>query len=295
MRSVLTWYRVQIALLFIAPIIAVAALYAMGKAVPVPVLGRGYVIRIELPEPGTPLGLPEIHGPDDPTRPLVVIDAGHGGHDPGASGAGHKEKTVVLALAKALRDQLLAEGGIRVALTREDDRFLALAERVNIARQLRADLFLSIHADSAGEREGISGASVYTLSETASSEAAARYAERENQADRINGIELSGNNTSVNAILVELAQRRTSAASVDFASLILREGQGRLQFHPQPLRSAALAVLRAPDVPSVLFESGFITNEADVQRLTSPEGQQAFAEAVARAIRVHLARNSMSL
>jgi N-acetylmuramoyl-L-alanine amidase len=288
----LAWYRIQILLLFLAPVLAVAALYVFGRVIPVPYLGRDYVLRIELPEPGTTIGLPEIQGPDDPSRPLVVIDPGHGGHDPGASGAGLREKTLVLGLARSLRDRLLAEGGIRVAMTRDDDRYLALAERVQIARALGADLFLSIHADSAGDREGVSGASIYTLSERASSEAAARFAERENRADRLNGIELSGESETINAILVELAQRRTSASSESFADLIVREGEGVLEFHPEPRRSAGLAVLRAPDVPSVLFESGFITNESDARRLSSPSGQRAFAEAMARAIRVQLARTS---
>lgn len=286
------WYRIQIALLFVAPVLAVAGLYVFGRVLPVPYLGRDYVVRVELPEPGTTIDLPEVLGPEDPSRPLVVIDPGHGGHDPGASGMELREKTVVLGLARALRDKLLAEGGIRVALTRDDDRYLALAERVQIARALEADLFLSIHADSAGEQEGVSGASIYTLSEQASSEAAARFAERENEADKINGMELSGSNANVNAILVELAQRRTSAASVEFGDLIVREGEGVLPFHPQPRRSAALAVLRAPDVPSVLFESGFITNRREAQRLASPEGQRAFAQAMAQAIRVQLARAS---
>ena len=288
----LAWYRIQIVLLFVAPLLAVAGLYVFGRVLPVPHLGREYVIRIELPEPGTTVGLPEVLGPDDPSRPLVVIDAGHGGHDPGASGVDLREKTVVLGLARALRDQLLAEGGIRVALTRDDDRYLALVERVQIARALGADLFLSIHADSAGEQEGVSGATIYTLSEQASSEAAARFAERENMADTINGMELSGSNENVNAILVELSQRRTSAESDGFAELIVREGEGKLSFHPEPRRSAALAVLRAPDVPSVLFEAGFITNRSEAQRLASPEGQRAFAEAMAQAIRVQLARAS---
>jgi N-acetylmuramoyl-L-alanine amidase len=285
-------YRIQIVLLFLAPVLAVAALYVFGRAIPVPHLGRDYVIRIELPEPGTTVGLPDVLGPDDPSRPLLVIDAGHGGHDPGASGLDIREKTVVLGLARALRDELLAGGGVRVALTREDDRYLALAERVQIARALGADLFLSIHADSAGEQEGVTGASIYTLSDQASSEAAARFAERENQADRINGMELSGENANVDAILVELSQRRTSAQSVEFAELIVREGEGALNFHPQAVRSAGLAVLRAPDVPSVLFEAGFITNREEARRLASAEGQRAFAEAMARAIRVQLARAS---
>ncbi len=287
-------YRLQIILVFLAPVLVLGAIYALGRAVPVPHLGRDYVIRIDLPGPGTTIGLPPVQGPEDVTRPLVVIDAGHGGHDPGASGDGIREKTLVLGLARALRDRLLAEGGIRVAMTRDDDRFLALGERVDIARRLNADLFVSIHADSAGERDQVTGASIYTLSESASSEAAALYAARENQADRINGIELSGDNANVNAILVELSQRRTSQESAEFAQLIVREGSASLNFHDQPLRSAALAVLRAPDVPAVLFESGYITNRGEADRLGSPQGQAAFAEAMARAIRIYFARASVA-
>lgn len=287
-------YRLQILSLFLAPLLVLAGALALGQVIPVPVLGRTYVVRVPLPEPGSALDLPEVLGPPDSTRPLVVIDAGHGGHDPGASGADYTEKTLVLALARSLRDHLLAEGGIRVAMTRSDDRFLALTERVEVTRRLNADLFVSIHADSAGTREEVSGASIYTLSDVASSEAAARFAARENQADVINGVDISGADDSVNAILVELSQRRTSQNSVQFAGLIVREGSEALDFHDQPLRSAALAVLRAPDVPSVLFESGYITNEAEAARLSSAEGQQAFAAAMARAIRVFFARESVA-
>lgn len=287
-------YRLQIALVFLAPVALLVALYALGDVLGVhaPLLGRSYVIRVPLPEGGERVGLPPIQGPDDPTRPLVVIDAGHGGHDPGASSAGIKEKTLALALARALRDQLLRDGGVRVALTRDDDTFLVLEERAEIARQLGADLFLSIHADSAGDKAAVSGASVYTLSERASSEAAARFAARENSADTVNGIPLTGRDEQVNAILVELAQRQARAQSEELAGLILREGTGALDFHPQARRSAALVVLRAPDVPSALFEAGFVSNPEDAGRLASPQGQARFAEVMARAIRIYFARQA---
>ncbi len=292
------FYRLQITLVFLAPVLLLVALYTLGDALGVraPLLGRGYVIRVELPDAGVRVGLPPVEGPDDPSRPLVVIDAGHGGHDPGASGAGVlggiKEKTLALALARALRDRLLRDGGVRVAMTRDDDTFLVLEERAEIARQLGADLFLSLHADSAGDRAGVSGASVYTLSARASSEAAARFAARENSADVVNGIPLAGRGEQVNAILVELAQRQSQAQSDEFAGLILREGEGALDFHPQPRRSAALVVLKAPDVPSALFEAGFISNPEEAGRLASPEGQARFAEAMARAIRIYFARQA---
>lgn len=290
-----TWYRIQIVLVFLAPVILLAGLYVLGTAIPVPYLGRDYVIRFALSEPGTTVGLPDIEGPQDASRPLVVIDAGHGGHDPGASGVGIREKTLVLGLARGLRDQLLVEGGIRIALTRDADRYLALAERVEIARSLGADLFISIHADSAGGQQDVSGASIYTLSDDASSEAAARFAERENEADEVNGVELSGQSENVNAILVELSQRRTSDESAQFADLIIREGEESLVFHQQARRSAELAVLRAPDVPSVLFEAGFITNPDEARRLTSSGGKRNFALTLARAIRVFFARNSVGV
>jgi N-acetylmuramoyl-L-alanine amidase len=286
------WHRLQIALVFMAPVALIGGLYLLGLALPVPHLGRDYVIRMPLPRAGAAVGLPPIEGPTDPSRPLVVIDAGHGGHDPGAVGEGFREKTLALGLVRALRDRLLREGGVRVALTRDDDRFLVLEERVAIARALGADLFLSVHADSAGDKNEVSGASVYTLSERASSEAAARFAARENSADQVNGVPLAGRSANVNSILVELSQRRSSGSSASFAGLILREGEGLLRFHPQARRAASLAVLRAPDVPSVLYEAGFVTNPDDADRLASPEGRERFATVMARAIRIHFAREA---
>jgi N-acetylmuramoyl-L-alanine amidase len=283
-------YRLQMTLVFLAPVLLLAGLYLLGLSLPVPALGRNYVIRFELPEAGKPVDLPQVQGPQDSARPLVVIDPGHGGHDPGASGEVVREKMLTLGLAHALRDELLRQGGVRVALTRDDDTFLVLEERAEIARALGAGLFLSIHADSAGEREGVTGASVYTLSATASSEAARRFAARENSADMVNGVPLVNQTDSVNAILVELSQRRTQEQSADFAALVVREGEGAIDFHPQAQRSAALAVLRAPDVPSALFEAGFISNPDEARRLASPDGQRAFAEFMARAIRIYFAR-----
>jgi N-acetylmuramoyl-L-alanine amidase len=285
-------YRLQIALVSVAPVLVLAAIVALGTMLGMAPgqSGGGYLIRIELPAAGKPVGLPPIEGPDDPSRPLIVIDPGHGGHDPGASAEGVEEKVLTLALGRALRDRLLEAGGIRVAMTRDDDSFLVLEERAEIARQLGADLFLSIHADSAGELNEVSGASVYTLSARASSQTAARFAARENSADVVNGVPLAGRTGDVSAILVELSQRRVQAQSDEFAGLILREGQGRLVFHPQARRSASLVVLGAPDVPSALFEAGFVSNPEDAGRLASAEGQRRFAEALSRAIRVYFAR-----
>lgn len=284
--------RAQLLLLVLLPLALVAMLVASAQRIPVPELGRAYVLRVTLPQADVPAALPEVAGRAG--LPLVVIDAGHGGHDPGASGQGYREKTVVLGLARALRDELEREGRVRVALTRDDDRYLVHAERVGIARRLDADLFLSIHADSAGDAAEVTGASIYTLSEKASSQAAALYAERENASDRLNGVDIGGQSDVVSTILVELSQRRTQEQSAEFARLIQREGEGVIRFLRQPHRAAALKVLRAPDVPSVLFESGFITNEADAQRLASPEGRARFAKAMARAIRIYFARQQES-
>jgi N-acetylmuramoyl-L-alanine amidase len=284
--------RLQVLLLFLAPVALMAGLYAFGLTIPVPQLGRAYVVRVELPKPGQPVGLPRIEGPQDRSRPLVVIDAGHGGHDPGATFAGFEEKRIALGLALALRDKLLQRGGIRVALTRSDDTFLVLEERAEIARRLGADLFVSIHADSAGGDNGITGASVYTLSDKASDRQAEQLAARENSADEVNGVSLAGHSNVVNAILVSLSQRRTQEQSDELANLIVREGEHELGFHSDPRRAANFVVLRAPDVPSVLFETGFVSNLDDARRLASPDGQQHIADVMERAVRIYFARNS---
>lgn len=284
--------RAQILGLVLIPLAVVAGLVVTERRLPVPEIGRGYVLHVELREVDAPPVLPVVEG--DAALPLIVIDAGHGGHDPGASGQGLVEKDLVLSLAKELRDELERLGGFRVALTRSDDRYLLHAERFEIARRLEADMFISIHADSAGDASEVSGASIYTLSEEASSEAAARYAERENASDRLNGLELGGQSDTVMPILIELSQRRSQEQSNELAALIRREGEGVIEFHPQPLRSAALKVLRAPDVPSVLFESGFITNATEARRLSSQEGRRHFAEVMARAIRIYFARQEES-
>lgn len=282
--------------LFVPLLVLAAASLAFAGALwwfGIPVKSGGYLARVTLPQATTGLALPRIEGASD--LPLVVIDPGHGGHDPGASGQGLVEKDLVLSLAKALRDRLEASGDVRVALTRSDDRYLLHAERFEIARRLDATLFVSIHADSAGDASDVAGASIYTLSNEASSQAAARFAERENASDRVNGVELDGQSGAVSDILVELSQRRTQEQSAELSRLILREGQAvGLDFHPQPQRSAALKVLRAPDVPSVLFESGFITNADEAARLSSPEGRKRFADAMAQAILIYFARQEES-
>jgi N-acetylmuramoyl-L-alanine amidase len=243
-------------------------------------------IPLAPPIPAPPL--PGVTGPAG--APLVVIDAGHGGHDFGAkSESGELEKDLTLAMALAIRDGLARGGRVRVALTRGEDRFLALKERSDMARRLGAALFLSVHADSAGEDDAAHGATLYTLSDEASDAQAAALAARENKADIVKGVNLSGRPDAVASILIDLAQRESLESATGFARRLHREARQVLPFRKDYLRKAALIVLKAPDVPSVLFETGYITNEADRVLLASPDGRARVAEAVARAVERHLA------
>lgn len=281
----------QLALLLFLPLATLAAVAGLRVLAAERSAAQGYVVRLDLPPVDRARDLPEILGPQDASRPLVVIDPGHGGFDPGAGAGPVKEKAVALAIALAIRDRLLEGGGIRVAMTRGDDRFVTLSERPSIARQLGADLFVSIHADSA-ESEGARGASVYILSENGSSQAAARFAARENRADTVNGVSLSETSDSVGAILLDLSQREAQAGSAGAAELFLREIRDKLPLHYDTVESASLAVLKAPDIPSLLFETGYISNVDDAQYLNSPEGRQTIADAAAQAIRVYFARQA---
>jgi N-acetylmuramoyl-L-alanine amidase len=191
-------------------------------------------------------------------RPLIVIDPGHGGIDNGAKGTGGElEKDVVLAFALTLREKLEAQGKYRVAMTRSEDEFIALGERVRFARSRNAALFVSVHADALPKREGLAeGATVYTLSENASDAEAARLAETENKADVIAGVDLTAEPDDVANILVDLAQRETKTFSMQFARTVVDELKSAARLHKHPLKSAGFKVLLAPDVPSVLVELG---------------------------------------
>jgi N-acetylmuramoyl-L-alanine amidase len=252
-----------------------------------------YNITVPLDAPKSGLPRPKIYGPKG--RPLVVIDAGHGGHDPGAISphGGKREKDVTLAIARAIRDELIAAGRVRVALTREDDRFLVLRERTAIARNLGADLFVSVHADSAGSPDA-TGATIYTLSEVASDKEAAAYAARENKADIINGVNLGKENSEIASILVDLAQRESMNASANFAKLMKREASREIRFRPDFLKNAGFAVLKSPDMPSILLEVGYLTNADDTNRLVSGEGQRQIATGMRKAIDIHFAQRTAS-
>jgi N-acetylmuramoyl-L-alanine amidase len=251
--------------------------------------GPGYVVRLTLPDGSHPIDLPPVEGPADASRPLVVIDAGHGGHDPGASGAdGEREKTLTLALALAVRDALLADGHVRVALTRSTDRFVALTERSDIARRLHADLFLSIHAD-ATETPDAAGATVYTLSDKGSDALADAVAARENRVDVVNGVSLDGRGDTVSEFLVDLSRDRMRRSSQDFAGLIRREGDTTMRWRDRSLQQAAFVVLKSLDVPSALLEAGYVSNPADVHAMGTRPWRDAFGRAVAHAIEIFLA------
>jgi N-acetylmuramoyl-L-alanine amidase len=237
------------------------------------------------------LKLPPVQGPAG--APLVVIDAGHGGHDPGSPGADGetREKDVALKIALAVRDALLDGDTVRVALTRADDRFLVLAERREIARRLRADLFISIHCDSAPNALA-RGASVYTLSDTSSDRVAAALAARENKADLINGVDLSRETNDVSSILIDLARRETMNVSSGFATILQRELGAQISLKPEFHKYAGLMVLKAPDVPSVLLETGYVSNPDDLALLTSSDYRRRLATGVRRAVEAHFARRT---
>ncbi|MCA3631086.1 MAG: N-acetylmuramoyl-L-alanine amidase [Methylobacterium sp.] len=224
--------------------------------------------------------------PDDQgdTRPLVVIDPGHGGIDPGASGArGETEKDIVLTIGLALRDRLARSGRVRVAMTREDDRFVSLGERVRFARAREARLFVSLHADSLAGEPDVRGASVYTLSDRATDALAARAAEKENRADLIAGLDADEEaKGGIEPILVDLARRETRA----FGQLAARHTVTALghRTHKTPLRGAGFRVLRATDMPSILIELGYLSNPQDLRALVDGNDQKSLAETLAHAL-----------
>lgn len=218
-------------------------------------------------------------------KPLIVIDPGHGGVDPGAIGAnGTFEKHIALSMAKELKKLLEGTGRYEVRLTRDNDTYLRLYQRVDFARSQNADLFISLHADSIG-KAGVRGASIYTLSEKASDAQTASLAERENKADIIAGTDLSHEDAQVANILIDLAMRDTMNQSKFFANTIADKMQNHsLKLLESPHRYAGFAVLKAPDVPSVLIELGFMSNKSEAQMLASPEYRRKIAEALASSI-----------
>ena len=231
--------------------------------------------------------VPEVSAkPNGDPRPLVVLDPGHGGIDNGTHAAsGENEKTIVLDFALMLRDKIEERGKYRVVMTRSEDIFIPLAERVRLARLRQASLFISIHADALGRGDGdAQGATVYTLSETASDSEAARLAEAENRVDVIAGVDLSHEPGDVADILIDLAQRETKTFAAQFARTLVGEMKNTARLHKNPLRAAGFRVLRAADVPSVLVELGYVSNQQDLKQLMSQTWRSRTADAVVQAV-----------
>jgi N-acetylmuramoyl-L-alanine amidase len=228
--------------------------------------------------------------PIDP-RPVVVIDPGHGGVDNGTQSGSEAEKNVVLAFGLALRDRLEKSGKYRVVMTRSDDTFVPLNDRVKVARDEKAALFVSIHADALPKGEGdAQGATIYTLSDKASDAEAQRLADAENRADAIGGVNLTDEPTDVADILIDLAQRETRTFSNRFARMLMGEMKNSTRMHKRPLKSAGFRVLKAPDVPSVLVELGYVSNKGDMEHLVSDDWRNKTAGAMAQAIDAFLAK-----
>ncbi len=234
---------------------------------------------------------PDNGRPDDDPRPVVVIDPGHGGIDSGTQAAtGELEKTIVLDFALLLREKIEATGKFRVAMTRSDDTFVPLGERVRFARAKGAQLFLSIHSDALAGGEGdAQGASIYTLSDTASDTEAARLADAENKADVIAGVDLASEPEDIADILLDLAQREARAFSVQFAKTLVNELKPTVRLHKKPLKSAGFRVLRSPDVPSVLVELGYVSNRRDLKLMTSNQWRTRAADSVVHAVESYFA------
>jgi N-acetylmuramoyl-L-alanine amidase len=233
---------------------------------------------------------PQPATPPDP-RPVVVIDPGHGGDDNGTQSGTEVEKNVTLAFALALRDRLEKSGKYRVVMTRTDDTFIALGDRVQVARIQAAALFVSIHADSLPKGEGdAQGATIYTLSDHATDAQAASLAESENRADAIGGVSLTDEPADVADILIDLVQRETRTFSNRFAHLLMGEMKTTAKMHKHPLKSAGFRVLKAPDVPSVLVELGYVSNKSDMENLVSDGWRARIVGSMARAIDIFLAK-----
>jgi N-acetylmuramoyl-L-alanine amidase len=222
---------------------------------------------------------------NDP-RPVIVIDPGHGGIDAGSRGPdGEMEKSLVLDFGLMLRDKIEKIGKYRVVMTRTDDTFVPLADRVQLARTRQAQLFISVHCDALAHGDGdAQGATVYTLSDSASDAEAARLADEENRADVIAGVDLTEEPDQIADILIDLAQRETKTFSTQFAHELVTELRATTRLHKHPLKAAGFRVLKAPDVPSVLIELGYVSNGQDLKELVSDSWRQRAGDSIVHAI-----------
>jgi N-acetylmuramoyl-L-alanine amidase len=250
-------------------------LQTAGIAAPLPITKDGVALGVPLPI------LKERR------KPMVVIDAGHGGHDPGTIGAGGvQEKNITLAYAKELQKQLLEEGKYEVSMIRTRDVFVRLRERIRRARKANGDLFISIHVNSHPNKD-TSGLSVYTLSETASDKEAEALAKAENKEDIISGLDFGDKENDVTALFIEMAQRNTKNLSASFAENIVTRMQDDIGLLRDPHRFAGFRVLTGADIPSVLVELGYITNNIEEKLLTSESYKNRLAKAMVEAIDSH--------
>ena len=251
---------------------------------------RAVAIDNHLPRPPDP---PPAH-PDreehmtDP-RPVVVLDPGHGGIDPGTRApSGELEKNLVLEFTSMLRNKLESTGKYRVMMTRADDTFVELSERVRFARQQRAQLLISIHCDALAKGDGAAeGATIYTLSDKASDAEAQRLADEENRADVIAGVDLAAEPDDIADILIDLAQRETRSFSTNFARNVVNEMRSAARLHKRPHRSAGFRVLKAPDVPSVLIELGYVSNARDLKHMVSESWRSRAGDAIVHAVQTY--------
>jgi len=239
----------------------------------------------QAPAPVTTAAISPADKTSRPAEFVIAVDAGHGGIDAGASGGttGTEEKVITLMFAKELAERLNREPGIKAFLTRDSDTFLALSERVTIARQNNASLFISLHADTL-KQKGIRGATVYTLSDRASDRMAQELAERENKSDQIAGVAVSSEPPEVADILLDFTRRETQAFSVTLAENIVSSFEGQVGLINNPHRYAGFMVLRAHDVPSVLLELGFLSNPDDEKLLLDAEWRKKVADTLATAV-----------
>ena len=243
------------------------------------------VLRAKPAAPAGPVPLPKLKPAPKPVRHLIAIDAGHGGRDPGAIATnGLREKTLALAFARELRTVLVESGRYQVVMTRDGDRKIRLKRRVVIARNAGADLFLSIHLDRLENRD-VRGASVYTLSDEASDVETAELAARENKADIVADVDLTdGYDEDVAKVLISLVQQNTMNCSAALAATLLPELERVAPLIRRPHRFGDFRVLKAPDIPSVLVELGFLSNDQDAERLTSKTHRRALAGAILNAL-----------
>ena len=215
---------------------------------------------------------------------VVVLDPGHGGRDPGAEAGGYRESSLMLELAETVKESLIRNTDFKVVLTRTEDKFLSLEDRITIASQSDANLFISLHADAVIEGEA-SGTTVYLLSDKATDKMSAQLASRHDRSEILRGVDLSGLDSQVASVLLDMARQETKPRSEAVASFILKVFKEKItELSSQPLRYAAFSVLKSPDIPSILIEAGFMSTSSDLQNLTTKKWRREFADSLTEAI-----------